>query len=321
MTGEVSHSIWTERFRPKQFSEVVGQEHIIKRLESFVKSKNLPHMLFSGPAGVGKTTSALIIAKELYGDNWHQNFLELNASDARGIDTVRSIIKDFCRTKAVGINLPKLLFLDEADALTKDAQHSLRRLMETYSDTARFILSCNYSSKIIDPIQSRCALFRFRPLERKDIKTILENVAQQEKITIEEEALQSIIDVAEGDARRAENILQSCASVTDNITKKIVFDVASAAEPKEVLEVLQLALNKDFQKSRNKLLDIMVNHGLSGIDIIKQIHKELWNLKIEDKQKIHLLEKCADTEFRMVEGSDEYLQLENFLAQLTVIRE
>ena len=321
MSGEVSNKIWIELYRPKTFAEVTGQEHIIKRLESFVKNKNLPHMLFSGPAGVGKTTSALIIARELYGDNWRQNFLELNASDARGIDTVRSIIKDFCRTKAVGTDIPKLLFLDEADALTKDAQHSLRRLMESYSDTARFILSCNYSSKIIDPIQSRCALFRFRPLERKNIKTILEAVEAKENIKIEPEAMEAIIDVAEGDARRAENILQSCASVTNHISKKIVFDVASAAEPKEVLEVLELALNKDFQKSRNKLLDIMVNHGLSGIDIIKQIHKEIWNLQLPDRKKVELIEKCADTEFRMVEGSDEYLQLEAFLSSLTIAQE
>ncbi len=321
MSGEATQKIWIELYRPKKFSEVVGQEHIIKRLESFVKSKNLPHMLFSGPAGVGKTSSSLIIANELYGDNWRQNFLELNASDARGIDTVRTIIKDFCRTQAVGTELPKLIFLDEADALTKDAQHSLRRMMEQYSENVRFILGANYSSKIIDPIQSRCALFRFRPLERKDIQKILEHVARQEKIKIDEEALNAIIDVAEGDARKAENILQSCASTSTTITKKTVFEVASAAEPKEVIQVLELALNKDFHKARNKLLDIMVNHGLSGIDIIKQLHKELWNLKITDIEKIRLIEKCAETEFRMVEGSDEYLQLESFLAALTVTKE
>ncbi|HLC55427.1 MAG TPA: AAA family ATPase, partial [Candidatus Nanoarchaeia archaeon] len=142
MSGDAAHTLWIERYRPKEFSEVHGQQHIMKRLEAFVKSKNIPHCIFSGPAGVAKTTSALIIARKLYGEEWKRNFLELNSSDQRGIDTVRSIIKDFCRTKAMGTDLPKIIFLDEADALTKDAQHSLRRMMEQYAGTSRFILSC-----------------------------------------------------------------------------------------------------------------------------------------------------------------------------------
>lgn len=313
------HSIWVEKYRPKDFSEVRGQNEIIKRLAAFVKSKNIPHMLFAGPAGVGKTTSALIIARKLYGDNWHQNFLELNASDNRGIDTVRGIIKDFCRTKSMNEDIPKLLFLDEADALTKDAQHSLRRMMETYSNCSRFILSCNYSSKIIDPIQSRCAVFRFKPLDKGDIKDIMKSIAKHEKIKINEEAIEAIHDLSEGDARRAENMLQSCASVSDDITKSVVFQTVSAAEPKEVIEVMNLALKKDFIKSRDKLMDIMIKHGLSGLDIIRQIHKSVWKLNIRDEDKVKLVEKCGEVEFRMVEGSDEYLQLESLLASFTVL--
>ena len=321
MPGEAANSLWIERYRPKEFSEIQGQQHIIKRLEAFVKNKNIPHCIFSGPAGVGKTSVSLLIAKKFHGENWHQNFLELNASDQRGIDTVRTIIKDFCRTKSIGTDLPKLIFLDEADALTKEAQHSLRRMMEQYSETSRFLISCNYSSKIIDPIQSRCAIFRFKPLEREDIKQILLYVAKNEKLDIDADALESMIDVSEGDARKAENILQSCASLGKHITKKHVFEIASAAEPKEVIDVLTLALHKDFQKARSKLLDVMTNHGLSGIDIIKQIHKEIWNLPLTDREKVNLIEKCGETEFRMVEGSDEYVQLEAFLAFLTVVKE
>ncbi len=319
MSGEAAHTLWIEKHRPREFSEVQGQQHIVKRLESFVKQKNIPHCIFSGNPGTGKTTISLIIARKLHGENWHQNFLELNASDSRGIETVRTIIKDFCRTKAMGTDLPKIIFLDEADALTKDAQHSLRRMMEQYSETSRFLISCNFSSKIIDPIQSRCAIFRFRPLEREDIENILLKVAKLEQLTIDPDALESIIDVSEGDARKAENILQSCASLGQHITKKMVFEIASAAEPKEVIDVLMLALNKDFLKARSKLLDVMTNHGLSGIDIIKQIHKEIWNLPLSDREKVKLIEKCGETEFRIVEGSDEYLQLENFLAALTVM--
>ena len=158
------HNIWTEKYRPTSFNDVKGQEKIVARIKAFVKQKNMPHILFAGPAGVGKTSLILVAAKELYGDNWGANILELNASDERGIDIIRNQIKDFARTKAIG-NVPfKIAILDEADALTKEAQHALRRTMENYSSTCRFCLIVNYSSKIIDPIQSRCSLFRFTPL-------------------------------------------------------------------------------------------------------------------------------------------------------------
>ena len=162
--------IWTEKYRPRVFSDLVGQDDIVKRVSSLVGSFNIPHLLFAGPAGTGKSTMALIIVKELYGTKWTENYLELNASDERGINVVREKVKTFARTKALG-NVPfKVIFLDEADALTPEAQQALRRTMENYSATCRFILSCNYSSKIIDPIQSRCAIFRFKLLEKKDIE-------------------------------------------------------------------------------------------------------------------------------------------------------
>src|SRR3989339_394548 len=162
-------AIWTEKYRPASFEEIRGQKEIVEKISAFVKSGNMPHLLFSGPAGVGKTTLALVIAKRLFGENWRQNTLELNASDERGIDVVRVKVKDFARTKSIGDVPFKLIYLDESDALTKEAQQALRRTMENYTQTCRFILSCNYSSKIIDPIQSRCAVFRFKPLEKKDM--------------------------------------------------------------------------------------------------------------------------------------------------------
>ena len=197
--------IWTEKYRPQRFSEIKGQKEIVEKVAAFVRTKSMPHLLFAGPAGVGKTTLALVIAKELYGEHWQQNVLELNASDERGIDVVRVKVKDFARTKAIGDVPFKIALLDESDALTREAQQALRRTMESYTKTARFILLANYSSKILDPIQSRCAIFRFRPLERGDIKNILLNVAKHETLDIDADALESIIDVSEGDARRAES--------------------------------------------------------------------------------------------------------------------
>src|SRR6056297_2559611 len=191
--------IWTEKYRPEKFSEVVGQEEIVKRVQPLTDSMNIPHLLFAGPAGTGKSTMALIIVKELFGKDWKENYLELNASDERGINVVREKVKDFARTKSIGNVSFKVIFLDEADALTPEAQQALRRTMENYSNTCRFILSCNYSSKIIDPIQSRCAVFRFKLLEKKDIEKYLVNIAEKENLSIKPEAIEHIYEGSEGD--------------------------------------------------------------------------------------------------------------------------
>ncbi|MBT5739669.1 replication factor C small subunit, partial [Candidatus Woesearchaeota archaeon] len=183
----MTSSIWTEKYRPQTFDEVKGQKNIVAKIKAFVETGNMPHLLFAGPAGVGKTTLSLVIAKQLFGENWRQNTLELNASDERGIDVVRVKVKDFARTRSLG-NVPfKLIYLDESDALTKDAQQALRRTMENYTKTCRFILSCNYSSKIIDPIQSRCAVFRFKPLPESEIYLVIDKIVKQEGLSISED--------------------------------------------------------------------------------------------------------------------------------------
>lgn len=306
--------IWTEKYRPKRFEEVEGQESIVRRVRAMTEQKNIGNLLFAGPAGVGKSTLALVIARQMFGEGWRQNFLELNASDTRGIDIVRGMIKDFARTKTIGNNPFKIIFLDECDSLTKEAQQALRRTMENYTTTTRFLLSCNYSSKIIDPIQSRCTIFRFKPLEKEDVKRIIERIAKGEKLKIDKKALDAIYDITEGDARRAENILQSCAALGKEITEEMIYEIVSAARPKEIKEVLKIAVRGEFNSARNKLLDVMLKHGLSGLDIIKQIQREIWNLEIEEERKVALVDKCGEIEFRMVEGADEFIQLEALLA-------
>jgi len=311
-------AIWTEKYRPKDFSEIKGQKEIVRRIKAFVEQQNIPHLLFAGPAGVGKTTLALIIARKLFGDSWHQNYMDLNASDERGIDIIRNKVKDFARTKAIG-NVPyKIIFLDECDALTREAQQALRRTMENYTQNCRFILSANYSSKIIDPIQSRCAMFRFKPLDKKEIFAIIEAIEKEEKIKVNEKAKEALFTISEGDARRINNVLQSCAAISKDINEEIVYSMASVAKPKEIDEVLKLALQNKFIDARNKLMDVMLNYGLSGIDIIKQIQQEILNLEIDNEKKMLLMEKCGEIEFRLTEGSDEFIQLEALLSQFAL---
>jgi len=314
MTSE----IWTEKYRPGKFEELVGQEEIIKRVKNLVSSLNIPHLLFAGPAGTGKSSLALIIVKELFGGNWHENYLELNASDERGIDVVRQKVKDFARTKSLSKVPFKVIFLDEADALTREAQQALRRTMENFTSTCRFCLSCNYSSKIIDPIQSRCAIFRFKLLEKKDIEKIIRKIIESEKLEIEEQAIDSLYEASEGDCRRVINLLQSTASISTKISSELVNTIVSSAKPSDIKVVLEYALSGDFLKSREKLLDIMLRESISGQDIIKAIQKEIWNLQIEPEIKVKLTEKTGEIEFRLVEGSDEFIQLESLLASFVL---
>lgn len=309
--------IWTEKYRPTTFENVKGQEHIVGKLKAFVNKGNMPHVLFAGPAGVGKTTLSLVVAQQLFGENWRDNFLELNASDERGIDVVRVKVKDFARTKALG-NVPfKIIYLDECDSLTKEAQQALRRTMENYTNTCRFILSCNYSSKIIDPIQSRCAVFKFKPLPKEQIFSVIDTIKEQEGLRIDEKTKETIYKASNGDLRRVENILQSSASIGEEITEDTVLSIASLARPQEITTVFEECKQSNFRNARKALLDIMLEYGLSGLDIIVQLQKEIWNVEdVSDMTKLSFVNACGEAEHRLNEGSDEFIQLEALLSRL-----
>ncbi len=313
-----SHIIWTEKYRPQSFEDIKGQEQIVARISSLVENGNLPHLLFSGPAGVGKTSLSLVIVKKIFGDSWKDNFLELNASDERGIDVVRVKVKDFARTRALGDVPFKIIYLDESDALTKEAQQALRRTMENYTSTCRFILSCNYSSKIIDPIQSRCAIFRFKPLSKEAVNNIIDQICEREGLNIDDESRELLYKVSKGDCRKLENTLQSAASLGKDITSDKVIMTASMAQPEDIRKILELAYQGEFVKSKELLLKTMLNNGLAGLDIIKQLQGEMWNTSIKDTDKIKIIEKCGETEFHLVEGSDEFIQLESLIAFVTL---
>ena len=313
------NEIWTEKYRPKSLNEVVGQKHVTERLKAYVSSGNMPHLLLTGPAGTGKTTCSLAMAKEMFGDGWKGNFIELNASDERGIDVVRGKIKDFARTAPLGGASFKIIFMDEADALTSDAQAALRRTMEKYSKICRFVLSCNYSSKIIDPIQSRCAVFRFTPLTSEDVSDYLGKIISEEKIEIDDDALDGLIHVAKGDLRRAVNSMQVAASLGKRITLDVIYQTTGQAKPEEVRKMLETALGGNFVSARDMLDEIMISYGLSGQDIIRQIHALFFDLSITDSEKVRLMDKTGEIEFRIVEGSNERIQIEALLAYLVMV--
>ncbi len=313
-------SIWTEKYRPKRLKEVINQKHVVERLKSFVRNRKIPHMIFAGPPGTGKTCCAIAIAREIFGENWRQNFQETNASDMRGIDVIRTRIKNFSRIRPIGESF-KIIFLDEADALTSDAQNALRRLMEMYSNVTRFILSCNYSSRIISPIQSRAAIFRFKLLSKENVFEYMKRIEKGEKLKIEKKALEALYLISGGDLRKALNILQASATLEKKITKDTIYEVAAQAEPKEVVDMINHALNGKFIDSRKILKDLLLKRGISGQDIIKEVSNQLYKLDVSDKTKIELVERVGEFEFRLNQGGNEQLQLEALLSQFALYKE
>ena len=313
--------VWVEKYRPQVLDEVVGQEAITERLKVYVKEKTLPHLLFAGSAGTGKTTCAIVVARSMFEDNWKMNFHELNASDERGIDVVRTKIKEFARTAPMGDSKFKIIFLDEADALTHDAQAALRRTMEKYTRTCRFILSCNYSSKIIDPIQSRCAMFRFRAVSEEALRKRLRFIVSKENIKITDSGFKALWHVSRGDLRKGINILQIASTVSEEINDETIYKVLGLAKREDIEVMIKTALKGKFTEARELLERMLIEQGVSGEDIIKQIHRQIYYLSIPDREKVVLLDKTGEMEFRIVEGSNEHIQLAALLAYFTMIGE
>ena len=315
--------MWTEKYRPQVLDDMVNQTDIVSRLKNFVKEKSLPNLLFVGPAGIGKTTSILAMARDLYGPGYKNYILELNASDERGIDVIRDKVKNFARTAAIASDVTfKILIMDEADSLTKAAQHALRRTMEIYTRTCRFCLIGNYSENIIEPIQSRCSIFRFSPLSEADTKEWISTIASKENVQLLEKGLEAIYEASKGDLRKSINLLQAAAAVQGSAVDDIaVYSILGRVSPKKVRDMIDLGLEGEFVEAREVLRSLLVDEGLAAKDIIRIVYSEVLKLKIPEIWKVRLSDTIGEIDYRLIQGGTAEIQLSVLVAKLALAGE
>ncbi len=318
----MSVGVWAEKYRPKTLDEMVDREEIVSRFRSFVKDRNLPHLLLVGPAGVGKTTSILCLAHDLYGPGFQNYILELNASDERGIDVIRDKVKNFARTSAIASEVSfKILILDEADSLTTAAQHALRRTMEVYTRTCRFCLIGNYSENIIDPIQSRCSVFRFGPLAEQDVKNYVAMIAQKEGVKLIAEGLDAVYEASQGDMRKATNLLQAAAATHGEVDDIAIYSVLGKVSPQRVRDMINLGMKGEFIEAREILRSLLIDEGLAPEDIIRMIYSELMRMQMPERWKVRISDAVGEVDFRLTQGARPEIQLSTLIAKLALASE
>lgn len=314
--SQIEREVWVEKYRPSSLDEVRGHESEIEAIQNYVEEGEIPNLLFSGPPGVGKTATAVAVAREIYGDEWESNFMELNASDDRGIDIVRNEIKDFARS-SFSSHAFRIIFLDEADALTSDAQAALRRTMEKHTNNVRFILSCNYASQIIGPIQSRCARYRFGPLNSEPMKEQIEEISKNEDIDITDEAVDALVFSANGDMRNIVNGLQAVSITNSKVDIEDVYAVTNAVRPEDIDNLLELCDDGKYLEAQDELQKLLTEKGVSSTEVIDNLHRNIWDMEVTDREAVNIAEALGQAEYRISQGSDERVQMDALLATLT----
>ena len=312
----VSKIMWVEKYRPKNMSDIINQKEIMGSLLGLMKNQTeMPNLLFSGGAGVGKTTTAMCLSREILGERWQDYTLELNASDERGIGMVREKVKKFSRFAGLDTEIPfKIIILDEADEMTSDAQTALRRIIEDAAKFCRFILIANNVSKIIPPIQSRCANFKFSQINQNDIINYLKMILKKEKIKSDEKGIMEVTKYAEGDLRHAINLLQAVAS-TGNITQANVKSTAGLTKTNDVVDVLKLSVSGKIHDARDKMIELIKVYGMSESDFLKYINQALFTMKTEHLEDMSQI--IAKYDYRILSGANPEIQLTAMLAELS----
>ena len=313
---------WVEKYRPVGLEELISHDDIIKTIRRFMDENKLPHLLFYGPPGTGKTSTILAAARTLYSPKqFNSMVLELNASDDRGIGVVRGQILNFASTRTIFNSGFKLVILDEADAMTTDAQNALRRIIEKFTDNVRFCLICNYLSKIIPAIQSRCTRFRFGPLNAKQILPRLQHVAEAENVKLTEDGEKALIGLSGGDMRKVLNILQSCSMAFDKVDEDNVYTCVGHPLRTDISAMVNWMLNESFNSAYKNIQELKTLKGLSLQDIVTEVHLFVHRLDLPQKIRIHLLIKLAELENRLLNGASEKMQLGSLIGAFQITRE